>query len=362
MGRLARLFQHPHLLPAGAGVQPDKLVPGIGRLAVAGDSADRHLQRDGADVEAAEAVDAERVDRVDVLRGREQGQEAAQVQGVEDRAEIDVEGFGPLPGEHADAVGVVRIDPLGSQRGVVRYRGRPHVGRDRHQGTAAEQLGPLLVTDLGHGVGLAPCQPLRSGTIERRDPLQRGHADVRVAQIGQRRGQPAGAADGTGLGLEAELVDDILGLAVLVVVDVEPVRHLVVEVEVVRPVGGVLAGDDIHDERHAPVRRAAGEVGRVVADERVHVGEVGGGVERHQRRLAMAGGPTDAEPGPGECSDQQERESRTKASTHRSSPVSLPRGRPLGVVDELSAILPHLPSTPARRHLDLLTGPRDACY
>src|SRR5207247_10231629 len=112
----------------------------------------------------------------------------------------------------------------------------------------------------------------------------------------------------------------------------------------------------------APVRRAAGEVGLIVADERVHVGEVGGGVERHQRRLAMAGGATDAEPGPGDCGDQQERESRTKASTHRSSPVSLPRGRPLGVVDEWSAILPHFPSTPARRLLDLLTAPRDACY
>ena len=65
---------------------------------------DRHLDGDRADVGAAEAVDAERVDGVGVLAGaRQQREVAAQVQRVEHRAEVDVEGLGALAGEDADA-------------------------------------------------------------------------------------------------------------------------------------------------------------------------------------------------------------------------------------------------------------------
>ena len=50
-----------------------------------------------------------------------------------------------------------------------------------------------------------------------------------------------------------------------------------------------LAGNDVHDQRHAPVFRRTRQVGGVVADERVDVGDVRAGIQRHEQCLAMAG-------------------------------------------------------------------------
>ena len=79
------------------------------------------------------------------------------------------------------------------------------------------------------------------------------------------------------------------GVAVLVVVDLDLVEDVVVEGVVVRARARLLPRDHVHDERDLPVGGLPIEVRLVVADEDVDVGDVGGRIERHQRRLAMAG-------------------------------------------------------------------------
>jgi hypothetical protein len=104
----------------------------------------------------------------------------------------------------------------------------------------------------------------------------------------QGRSQPAGAADGAVLGLETEFIDDVIGLAILIVVDVDRVPHLVVEVEIIWSVARRLPRNKIHDERHAPISRRAQQIGLVITDEGIDVGVIGGWIERSQRRFAMA--------------------------------------------------------------------------
>src|SRR5205823_6567638 len=52
----------------------------------------------------------------------------------------------------------------------------------------------------------------------------------------------------------------------------------------------LLGRDHVQDERHLPIRGNPRQIGGVVGDERVHVGDVRRRVERHERRLAVAGG------------------------------------------------------------------------
>ena len=58
-----------------------------------------HLDRDGVDVQALRAVDADRVGRRDEVQALERPQGAE----VEDAAEVDVESLGALTGEYACA-------------------------------------------------------------------------------------------------------------------------------------------------------------------------------------------------------------------------------------------------------------------
>ena len=160
-------------MPISLGIYPDDGVGGgCGLFAVAGDAGDRNLDRYGADVGAAEAVDAERVDIVRVLpwsgKSRE---EATQIECIEHRAQIDVKRLGALPGEHADAGGGVSVNALRRQGGIVREGRRTGVGRYRNQLAVTEQLRPIAVADLGHAIDLAPGQSRRSGTIQRGDTL-----------------------------------------------------------------------------------------------------------------------------------------------------------------------------------------------
>ena len=74
---------------------------------------------------------------------------------------------------------------------------------------------------------------------------------MRIADIRKREEQRA--QDRAGFGFEAKFVHDILGDAILVVIDVDGVKNLVVEVEIVGTVGRILARIYIHDERHAPI-------------------------------------------------------------------------------------------------------------
>jgi hypothetical protein len=113
-------------------------------------------------------------------------------------------------------------------------------------------------------------EALRPGAVER--------GDLRDAeQAADEAGEDAGVAL---LGLEAELQGDV-GDRVVVVVDLHLVEDLGIEGKVVRAVGRLEQG--IHRQDH-------GQLGRVVvADERVPVGDVGGAIERGDRRLAVIG-------------------------------------------------------------------------
>jgi hypothetical protein len=121
---------------------------------------------------------------------------------------------------------------------------------------------------------------------------------VRIAKVGHGRSQPTGAADRPVFGLESEFVDDVVGLAVLVVIDVENVPHVVGKVEVIGPVARVLSWIHIHDESGLPLGRQPPEVCRVLADKRVNIGVIGSGVHGNKGGFAMARGKRRGAPGP----------------------------------------------------------------
>src|SRR5262249_32224402 len=141
--RDAGLVEYADLLAARAGVDADHGVGGaVGSGLVAGDGADRQLDGYRIDVEAAEAVVAEGIGIiVGILGGAQERQRlAAQVDGVEHGAEIDIEGLVALAGEDADVA--VLIDALRGQVLIVRYRAGAGVGGDGHERPAR---GPLHV-------------------------------------------------------------------------------------------------------------------------------------------------------------------------------------------------------------------------
>jgi len=111
--------------------------------------------------------------------------------------------------------------------------------------------------------------------------LERSYRDVRVTDVGEGKVQrPEG---GPCLCREPELVDDVLGDAILIVIDFDAVEDGVIEVEVVRAIAGLLARDHIGDEHHLT---------RILpAPEKVHVGVVRRRIQRDQRRLAVTGRP-----------------------------------------------------------------------
>ena len=114
--------------------QPDPLAArrgphADGRVAAPGHRGNRHLDRDRVHVQVVGGVhprrgageDVQPVLGVQVL-------ERPQVAQVEDRAQVDVEALGALPGEHRDPVAQV-VHRLAGQRGVVRRGQRPDVAR-----------------------------------------------------------------------------------------------------------------------------------------------------------------------------------------------------------------------------------------
>src|SRR5262249_9291012 len=144
----------------------------VWRLTVYRDTSDRHLDRDTVDVEASEAVHAEGVHAIiGVLRGGEQGQEASQVGRIKHRAEIDVEGLGPLAGEDAEPIGPIRVDALRGERLIVRHGSGSYIGRHGYEFLLLEEVNAFIAAHLSHGVRLASGQPLRAGAVEGRDSL-----------------------------------------------------------------------------------------------------------------------------------------------------------------------------------------------
>ena len=110
-------------------------------MAAPGQRGDRHLDRDRVHVQVVGGVDpGPRLEAGQAERGV-QVRERPQVGQVEDRAQVDVEGLGPLPGEHRDPAAQL-VHRLGGQRAVVRRGQRPDVARRAGQpgadGPAAE--------------------------------------------------------------------------------------------------------------------------------------------------------------------------------------------------------------------------------
>ena len=118
---------HPGLAAAGRGPDADHGTRRHrvgGQLAVAGELADRHLERDGVHVEGLDRVDPVHVRHRDQVRLVERAQRTE----VEDAAEVDVECVGTLPGEHLAAAGSV-CTAWRASAGVVRGAAGPDVDR-----------------------------------------------------------------------------------------------------------------------------------------------------------------------------------------------------------------------------------------
>src|SRR5207253_5329655 len=111
-----------------------------------------------------------------------------------------------------------------------------------------EQFSPLISPDLGHCVGLTAAKSFRSRTVELGNSLDLRNRDMGIADIGKREEQRA--QDGAGFGFEAKLVDDVLGGAVLVIIDVDGVKDFVVEIEIVRSVPRLLSRDNVGNEHY----------------------------------------------------------------------------------------------------------------
>ena len=283
--------KYRHLRPRRAGVHADHRARSRRRgRAVDGHAANRQFDCDRADIEAAETIDPERINVVRVFRGRERRQIAAEVQRIERRPEIDVERFGANAGEHADAGRRIRVDALRRQRFVIRHRRGTDVGRHRHERATGIELRALTAADLGHRVRLPARQSFRARAIEGSNALQQAaqRGDVRIAEQRNGRRQPAGTADRTILRFEPEFVDDVFGLAVGVVVDVDPIADGITEAEIVGTIARILSGPDVQDKGDLAIVGRAREIGRVVAHECVHIGVVGRWILRDERRFAVA--------------------------------------------------------------------------
>ena len=294
------------------------------RQSVIGDAGDRHFDGDRADIEAAEAVDPERIDVVVILSGPgQQRQVAPQVERVEHRAEIDVESLGPLAREDADVGRRIGVDALRGEGCVVGKRRWSGVGGHGHERRATEERRADRAAHLGHRIGLTARQPLGPGTVEGGDPLQQPaqSGDVRIAEIRDGRGQSPRSAHRPVLRREPNFVDDIVRHAVAVVVDVDRVEDVIVEVEVIRAIARVLARIDVQNESDAPIGRSARDIGRVVTDKGVDIGVVGRRIQRDQRRFAVTGCIGAGAPCQGER--RQQRDNKPGCVFHIRPPVRL---------------------------------------
>src|SRR4029078_12025690 len=104
--------------------------------------------------------------------------------------------------------------------------------------------------DLGDRVGLTAAQSLRSRAVEARDSLNFGNRNMRIREVGERKEQRT--KNRASFGFEAELINDIFGLAVPVVIDVEAVEHLYIEIQIIGSIDRILTRNDVHDKRHFP--------------------------------------------------------------------------------------------------------------
>src|SRR5262249_53198088 len=105
---------------------------------------------------------------------------------------------------------------------------------------------------------------------------------------------------------------------VAIVVDVDGIAHRIVEVEIIRPVAGILAWIVVGDERDFPLLCQPRQIRGVITDESVNVGVVHGRVERDERRLTVARGL--CWNGPREGQARQNRNEQSGCPFHFRSP------------------------------------------
>ncbi len=134
------------------------------RFAVLRNPRDRHLDDDAVHVGAAEAVDAERIFAiVGVFSLRQKRQRlAAQIDRVENRAEIDIESFRALPSENFDAGRWIGINPLRREIFVFLHGRRSDIGRHGDQLLSFKELGPFMTAHFGDSIGLPPRKSFRA--------------------------------------------------------------------------------------------------------------------------------------------------------------------------------------------------------
>ena len=131
-------------------------------------------------------------------------------------------------------------------------------------GKSMAQLAPLVAADLGDRIGLRPVERRavqggdRPGVVQERVRVAHGRA-------------------------EPEFIHDV-GATVAGVVDVDPVQHLVAELEKVGSAGRILQRDVVADDGDG--------VGTIGADKGVGVGVVGNRVLGDLRGLTMRGHAT----------------------------------------------------------------------
>src|SRR5947207_11467913 len=115
---------------------------------------------------------------------------------------------------------------------------------------------------------------------------------MRIAQIRHGRSDSAGPTDRPIFSLEPNFVNDVLGVAVLVVVDGDGVKHFIVEVIVVGRIARILARVYVKNKGDASVGGGARQVSRIVAHEGVHIRVIGGrihGDKSEERRVGKEG-------------------------------------------------------------------------
>jgi hypothetical protein len=148
-----------------------------------------------------------------------------------------------------------------------------------------------------------------------------------LIQLGDRRDrdlvqeEPEGSRVAADLVPELELEDDVVRIAVLVVVDPEPIGDVRIEVVVVRAGARLLARIRVHDEDDVAL------VPRLVAAEHEEVRDVGRGIEGDERRFAMTRGQRGSRPRP--ASDREHESARAgyeqredrQLSSHGASPL-----------------------------------------
>jgi hypothetical protein len=193
----------------------------------------------------------------------------AQIERIEETAQVDEERVGHRPGKRPDAV-QQRKDALLVELVVLWHGARPDVGGHRVQGLPVGQVFPVAVGDHGDGIVLAQAQALGARTVQggdRRNAGQGAHEARKHARLADLR-------------LEADLEGDVRH-PVVIVVDLHLIENSRIERKVVGAVGRLQEGIDIERQNHAirVLRAHKGEP----------VGDIGLLVQCRNRRLAVTG-------------------------------------------------------------------------